>query len=174
MTDYDETDDAFSMHKEDGSFDSPGHQGIVNTIREQGARNIIVAGGLDWGYDLSGIAEGYALEDIEDSRGLMYDAHKYPWKTEYATSKEEAIDIINEEHPILIGEWGIMEGDRDEFGYDYGEWVSYIFEWIHENEYHWTAWCFYHEAGPRMLKNLYDYEPTEFWGVFVRDELQDR
>ena len=40
-----------------------GHQQVVEMIRDLGAKNIIVAGGLDWGYNLSGIMNGYALVD---------------------------------------------------------------------------------------------------------------
>ncbi len=47
--------------KKNQGFDSPGMQAAVNLIRSTGAKNIIIAGGLDWAYDLSGIVDGYAL-----------------------------------------------------------------------------------------------------------------
>ena len=82
----------------------------------------MIAAGLDRGYDLSGIAEGYALKDTNQGNGIVYDAHKYPWKTLYSTSKEEAVDVVNDEHPILIGEFGVFE---DEEIVDHEKWVPY-------------------------------------------------
>jgi hypothetical protein len=58
---------------------SPGMQKLVEAVRETGARNIIIAGGLDYAYDLSGIAEGFALSD-PSGNGIMYATHIYPWK----------------------------------------------------------------------------------------------
>lgn len=49
-------------------FQSVGMQKLVDVIRETGAKNLIVAGGLDWGYDLGGILEGFALDDRGERR----------------------------------------------------------------------------------------------------------
>ena len=40
-------------------FQAIGMQALVDAVRSTGARNIVVAGGLDWAYDLSGIARGF-------------------------------------------------------------------------------------------------------------------
>jgi hypothetical protein len=40
---------------------SIGMQRLLDTVRETGARNVVLVGGLDYAYDLSGIANGYAL-----------------------------------------------------------------------------------------------------------------
>ncbi len=61
-------------------YTAAGMQDLVNAIRETGAKNIIIAGGLDWGYDLSGILTGHALDD-KGGNGIMYSSHVYPWKT---------------------------------------------------------------------------------------------
>ncbi|MGC4002827.1 MAG: cellulase family glycosylhydrolase [Pirellulales bacterium] len=40
-------------------FDSIGMQKLLDVVRETGAKNIAIVGGLDWAYDLSGILDGY-------------------------------------------------------------------------------------------------------------------
>src|SRR5690606_33371687 len=52
-------------------FKSPGMQKMLETVRATGARNVIVAGALDYAYDLSGILKGYALEE-KGGNGIMY------------------------------------------------------------------------------------------------------
>ena len=83
-----------------GGFETPtgeyryGYQQCLEMIRDLGAKNVVLAGGLDWGYDLRGIvgeAPGdhkiYALVDQGSNGnkskagfGIIYDCHIYPWK----------------------------------------------------------------------------------------------
>jgi hypothetical protein len=58
-------------------------QALINAVRESGAKNIVLAGGLDWAYDLSGIANGFALDD-KGGNGIIYSTHIYPWKKRLA------------------------------------------------------------------------------------------
>ena len=44
-------------------YETPGLQKLLDVCRSQGAKNIVVAGGLDWAYDLTGIVKGHALND---------------------------------------------------------------------------------------------------------------
>jgi hypothetical protein len=44
--------------KAEVTYKSPGMQRLLDAVREAGANNVVVAGGLDWAYDLSGIAKG--------------------------------------------------------------------------------------------------------------------
>src|SRR5580765_7596074 len=61
-------------------YHSPGMQKLVDTCRAQGAKNVIVAEGLQWGFDLSGIVKGFALKD-PGGNGVAYSTHLYNWKT---------------------------------------------------------------------------------------------
>lgn len=66
-----------------------GHQEILDMIRNKGAKNIVIAGGLDWSYYFDGLCDGYngmehgyKLED-KTGNGVIYDTHIYPMKPEY-------------------------------------------------------------------------------------------
>jgi endoglucanase len=59
-------------------YHTPGMQKLVDTCRAQGAKNVVVAEGLGWGFDLSGIVKGFALKD-PGGNGVAYSTHLYSW-----------------------------------------------------------------------------------------------
>ena len=66
----------------EGDF-TQGMQALVDAVRGTGAKNIVLVGGLDWAYDLTGVVDGYALDD-RGGNGIVYVSHIYPWKTGWA------------------------------------------------------------------------------------------
>ncbi len=104
-------------HKEK-EYMTVGHQQLVEAIRDAGAKNVIVAGGLDWGYDLRGISgeagdeKVYALVDQSTHKdpkkrgfGIIYDTHIYPWKGN-TQAWENCIGGTRKQHPVIAGECG--------------------------------------------------------------------
>ena len=131
-----------------------GHQQLYDEIRALGADNIIIAAGLDWGFDLRGILEGYAL----DGENIAYDTHPYPWKnSDWDTYWAD----IGQIYPVIVGEWGGGDGD--------GSYFAHITHFLRVNKFSWCAWCFHPSAGPQLLRD-WDYNPTPF-GVIVMQEL---
>ncbi|WP_309385504.1 glycoside hydrolase family 5 protein [Cerasicoccus frondis] len=150
-------------------FDSIGMQALVDTVRETGAENIVIVGGLDWGYDLSGVLDGYALQD-PSGRGIVYSSHFYPWKNGW----QKAFLDVAEKYPVIIGEVGI-DSKLHDFQNDQQEafetWVPDALGVIQKHRLHWTAWTFHHKATPRLILDLDTYEPTPFWGTHAQAAL---
>src|SRR5690606_19905379 len=90
------------------TFEAVGMQRLIDIVRETGARNIVIVGGLDWGYDISGVLEGYALDD-RGGDGIIYSSHVYPWKSGW----QEKFLAVAEKHPLFIGEVGCPEKWED-------------------------------------------------------------
>ncbi len=65
--------------KKKTTFEAVGMQELLDVVRATGAKNLIVAGGLDWSYDLSGILPGRQLKD-PTGQGVIYANHAYPFK----------------------------------------------------------------------------------------------
>lgn len=151
------------------TFTSPGMQKLVDAIRETGANNVLLAGGLDWAYDLSGILKGFALTD-KSGHGIIYDTHVYPWKSGW----QEKFLNVAEKHPVLLGEVGCdskpMSFIPPEQHKDPYAWAPNMLACIQEHKLHWTAWSFHPSATPRVIQD-WDYNPTPFWGAFVRSAL---
>jgi endoglucanase len=144
-------------------YHSPGLQKLLDTCRAKGARNVIVAGGLDWGYDLSGLTRGYVLSDPKGS-GVVYSSHIYPWKKDW----DRYVTVVLDKYPVLIGEVGCQPRGRDE---DPKTWAPKVLDYIEKHQLSWTAWCFHPSASPCLLGD-WSYAPTAHWGVPVKKALQ--
>ncbi len=150
---------------------SVGMQALVDAVRSTGAKNIVIAGGLDWGYDLSGIMNGFAL-DNKDGNGIMYSSHIYPWKSDW----EGKVLIVAEKYPLFIGEVGCqpepMEWQKSGTE-DTNTWAPDMIGFIQKNKLNWTGFSFHPGCGPRVISD-WQYTPTPYWGIFVKDALSGK
>ncbi|MBA4030862.1 MAG: glycoside hydrolase family 5 [Planctomyces sp.] len=153
-------------------FQSPGMQALLNTVRKTGAKNIVIVGGLDWSYDLSGIANGYGLSD-PDGNGIVYSTHIYPWKRDWAGK----VLCVAEKHPIFVGEVGadlrkmtFIPADAQE---DAETWTPEMLGLIQKHKLHWTGFSFHPKASPVMITG-WDYTPTAYWGQLAKDALSGK
>ena len=161
------------MKQKDGTtqtVQSVGMQGLVDAVRGTGAMNIIVAGGLGYAYDLTGVLNGYALDD-KGGNGIMYATHFYNWHRGWT----KHFMAVAEKYPVLIGETGadikkmnfIPAKDQE----DPYTWAPDLLGFIQKNHLNWTGWSFHTGATPSMLLNMTDYTPNPYWGQFVKDAL---
>jgi endoglucanase len=147
-----------------------GMQALVDTVRGTGAHNIIVAGGLEWAFDLTGVLKGYALDD-KGGNGIMYATHFYNWHRGWSAH----FMAVAAKYPILVGEMGadikkmdMVPADQQEDPYT---WAPDALGFVQKNHLNWTGWCLHNSATPAMLLDLDDYTPTPYWGQFVKDAL---
>ncbi len=155
--------------KKNQGFESVGMQALIDAVRSTGARNIVIAGGLGWAGDLSGVAKGYELAD-PNGNGIMYSWHQYNWHTDWA----KTVLPVAAKHPILVGEVGADTKKMDFIPHDIQEdphtWVPDMLGFIQEHRLNWTAWCFHPRATPVMISD-WDYTPTPFWGQYAKEAL---
>jgi hypothetical protein len=148
-----------------------GMQAIVDAVRATGAKNIIVSGGLDWSYDLTGILNGYALKD-QGGNGIIYVAHIYPWKKGW----QEKFLTVAEKYPIIVTEIGCPQKWEDfsfipaSQRYPLDGWSEDVIGMIQKYKLHWTGFSFHPHCGPMVISD-WNYTPTPYWGVFVKQAL---
>lgn len=151
------------------AFKSVGMQTLVDTVRATGAKNLVLASGLFWSYDLTGIADGYALED-KTGNGIMYSWHVYNWHRGW----ESKVLAAAAKYPILVAEVGAdvkkmsfipLEAQESPF-----TWVPDMLGFIQKHRLNWTGWCFHPAATPVLISD-WNYTPTPFWGVFAKQAL---
>jgi endoglucanase len=146
------------------SYHTPGMQKLLDVCRDQGARNVVVAGGLDWAYDLRGVVDGHALDDPKGN-GVAYSTHMYPQKTWYThgTTKSQDWDRLiipaSEKYPVIVGEFGSS-------GTNY---AGNVVEFANQNDLSWIAWCLHPGARPILILD-WDYSPTRY-GRIIKDAL---
>ena len=144
------------------TYHTIGFQKLIELVRNTGAKNLLVIGGLDWAYDLTGILDKPLID--KTGNGIMYDSHIYPWKSEW----EAKVGAAAAKYPVLLGEVGCEPDPKQE---DPMTWAPKILAFIEKHQLNWTAWCFHPGASPRLLKSFDTYEPTPYWGVFVKKAL---
>ena len=137
------------------TYRAVGHQELYETVRSTGAENIVIAAGLDWGFDLSGILNGYAL----DGYNMAYDTHPYPWKDE---NWDGRWGDIGENYPIIVGEWGL---NKEEPGHQ--QYGVNIVAYMKRHNFSWAAWCLHPSAGPQLIKD-WNYTPTWFGELVIQ------
>lgn len=156
-----------------------GMQTLVDTVRATGAENILLAGGLDWSYDLRGILHGYALKDTSSGHGIAYTWHVYPWKDHWAAS---GVFAVAAKYPVFVTEvgcplnwssfkWVVSAWRFAKLG-PKSAWPRDILGAIQHYHLNWTGFSFNPYCGPPLIKNWH-YAPT-LWGKYVKAALSGR
>jgi endoglucanase len=149
------------------SYNAVGLQTLLEAVRATGAKNVIVAGGVDYAYDLRGIANGFALEE-KGGNGIMYATHIYPWKHNWDAN----VGVCLDKYCVYVGEFGAeipssaRRGDEDPY-----TWVPEVLGYIQKNQLSWTAWSFHSRVHPFLFTDDSTYVPSPHWGSFVKSAL---
>jgi endoglucanase len=141
------------------TYEAVGMQQLYDTVRATGAQNIVTVSGLDWGYDLSGVLQGFAIKGTN----YFYETHPYPNKKDW----DKCFGEVSGKYPVYVGEWGF--GGRAFGGTDGLGYARKLMAYTEAHRLHWTAWNLHTAAGPALIKN-WNYEPTVF-GQFVKAQL---
>jgi len=146
-----------------------GMQALVDAVRSTGAENLIIAGGINHAYDLSGILTGSGLQD-PSGHGIMYATHFYNWHKGWA----EKFLALADKYPILVGEFG---ADVKKMSFVPAKnqespdtWVPDALGMVQKYGLNWTAFSLHPKATPVLIKD-WNYEPTPFWGQHVKAAL---
>ncbi len=172
MTEQDEKTGA-TLH-----YVSVGMPRLVGAIRSAGARNVIVAGGINWAYEVGGILEGRELAD-PGGDGVVYAVHPYPHS--YPGLGEETIsqwtarmEAFSARLPIIAAEFGSMEAwwpFPKEWNYDDQKWNREMIRVLEARRWNWVAWDFNPTAQPCLITD-WSYTPTPNFGVWVKKALK--
>lgn len=146
------------------TYQTPGMQALLNAIRATGANNLIVAGGLDWAYDLSGFLNGFQLSD-PTGNGVIYACHAYPFKGDTVAQWLAKLDAALPVIPVFVGEFGDQPNQQTP-----STWVTQVLAAMETRGVHWAAWDFHPAAGPCLISD-WNYTPTASFGVPVKAAL---
>lgn len=146
---------------------STGMQALIDAVRSTGARNIVIAGGLDWGYDLSGVLSGFDLKDASGN-GIVYSTHVYPWKSDW----QKLFLNAAAKHPLFVGEVGCQDTPMpwQKSTESPETWAPDMIGCIQKYRLNWTGFSFHPGCGPRAVGD-WQYTPTPYWGAYVKRAL---
>ncbi len=126
-----------------GRYTAAGMQQLYDAVRGTGANNVVIAGGLDWAYDLSGVAPSGAYVH---GYNVMYATHPYltsgaaPSGWEGSFGHLETTDFA----PVIATEFG--DGRKGQCTGDYDQQLL-SFAGKH-NKMSWTAWAWFPATSP--------------------------
>jgi hypothetical protein len=159
------------------SYRSVGLPALLEAIRATGTRNVVVAGGTNWSYEVGGILQGHAIPDPTGD-GVVYANHPYPHA--YARIGRETIaqwaarmEDFSKRYPMIVTEFGSIERMwpfPKEWNYDDEKWNREMIRVIEAHGWNWTAWDFHPTAWPCLVSD-WDYTPTPHFGVWVKQAL---
>jgi hypothetical protein len=146
------------------TYEAVGMQTLLDTVRATGAKNVVIAGGLDWAYDLSGFLGGKALADPEGN-GVIYANHAYPFKGDTVERWIAKMEAATKELAVIVGEFG--SDPKGGAGLSGEQWVRRVLQALEDHAWDWTAWDMHPKAGPCLISD-WDYTPTPGFGKWVK------
>jgi aryl-phospho-beta-D-glucosidase BglC (GH1 family) len=136
---------------------------LVDAIRRVEPDALVVVPGVDWAYDLRGVAG-----DPVQRENIIYGAHDYPWKA--YLDRERAYGYLADRYPVLLGEFGADYQPRYGFYQDPVEFTRGLLEFVDRRGLvGWAAWAWHAEITPNMFSD-WQFTPTPF-GQAVLDHL---
>ncbi len=142
------------------TYHTPGIQALINAMRATGALNVIMAGGLDWSSDLSGVVTGYPLTDIN----LVMDAHVYPWKGQPA-DWDAKMAIAHQKYALVVGEYGAAYTWLDTWATPQ-DFLNAAHGWVDQYDFGFSVWAMHPAGNPAMIAD-WCYTPTPYFGGVV-------
>jgi hypothetical protein len=141
---------------------------IIRTIRDQGARQLVIVGGVEYSRDLS-----WVLDNPIPDNNVAYTSHIYPAHTNLLWDHwfGEASEVV----PVLVTEWGFMDENREGAPFylagsaeNYGE---PFLEYLDDHGIGWVA-CWYDDEWDPPMFNQGWKAPTNY-GTFVFEKLKE-
>jgi hypothetical protein len=153
------------------TYEAVGMQTLLDTVRETGAQNVVIAGGLDWAYDMSGFLQGKQLSDPKGS-GVIYAHHTYPFKGDTVEKWIAKMEKATKDLPVIVSEWGAESRQRSGPNRNLSaeDWVRRVLAVLEDHKWSWTAWDLHPAAGPRLISD-WKYTPTPTFGRWVKEAL---
>jgi hypothetical protein len=111
-------------------FEVVGMQELYDTVRSAGADNLVVLGGLDYAYDLSGVpnhrVEGY---------NIVYASHPYDFSNKQPTTWTADWGFLADTDPLFVTEFGSFDCDAT--------YSQQLIDYAEQRGLSWSAWAWY-------------------------------
>lgn len=141
----------------------PSYESLIQTVRNNGAQNIVLATGSGWASWLAGIKDS----PLADTK-VMYAYHKYSVEgnnTEAVWNTD--LGGLLGVKPVIVSEWGYEDSDVTNPTWP-GTQTSYgdpFTQWLDSNNLSNLTWMYHHDWTPALIKS--DSTPT-LYGTFIK------
>ena len=144
------------------TYQSVGMQALVDAVRGTGAVNLVLVGGMDWGYDLSQIAT-YPI----NGTNVVYDTHPYPYNGKQPPNWDASFGNISNTYAVISAESG---------EYDCGtSYMSQLLSYFDAHKIGWISWSWVSAGSvckyPQLITD-YSGMPAAQMGIFIYQYLR--
>lgn len=139
-------------------YHSPGMQGLINTVRAQGAMNMVVAGGEFYARNLTGLP-AHALQDTAGN-GVLYSVHLSP-TDDPISAWDSTFGNVVATYPVIAGAIGNSDSSQQ-------AWGTAAMDYIQAKGLGWLSWS---ENLGWMVSDWDHYTPTSYWGQIALDRM---
>jgi endoglucanase len=147
--------------QENATYQAIGMQALVDRVRAVAPANILIVSGLNWGYDLSGIARGYALRGTN----IVYGTHPFDYSNKQPADWPAAFGNLAMHYPVIATEFG---------SYDCGtSYTATAIRYFNAHGMSWLAWAWNAGdcSGPSLLA-AWDGTPSQPYGAYIQAQMQ--
>lgn len=125
------------LHGGQSGFMVAGMQQLYDAVRGEGAENLVIAGGLSWAFDLSGV--GPHATFIQ-GHNVMYATHPYQKSDDAQSTWESSFGHLETTDfaPVIATEFG--DGTTPNCK---GDWDQSLITFMEGHKGSWTAWAWY-------------------------------
>jgi endoglucanase len=114
-------------------FRAAGMQQLYDAVRAAGAHNLVIIGGLDWAYDLSGVP----VHRI-DGYNIVYATHPYNTPHRQPTAWHESWGFLTATDAVMVTEFGNLNDASCSADY-----TSAVIEYADARAAGWAAWAWF-------------------------------
>lgn len=146
---------------EPGSYHAIGMRDLVAAIRAISPQSIILLSGINWGYDLSSVGQGYAVT----GSNIVYSTHPFDYASKEPANWPHDFGAVAQTYPVIAAEFG---------SYTCG--TGYLVAAITYFKAHhisWLAWAWNVGgcSGPSLLAD-WSGAPAGAYGAYIRQQAQ--
>jgi endoglucanase len=140
-------------------WNAVGMQQLYDAVRATGAENLVIAGGLDFAYDLTGLPGDGEI----DGYNIMYASHPYDYDNKQPSAWPTDWGFVADSHPVIVTEFGSFDCDAS--------YTSALLDYADQHQLSWTAWAWF-PGGCDFPSLIEDWNATPTaTGTLVRDAL---
>ncbi len=145
------------------TYAAVGAQQIVNAIRKTGANNLILVGGMNWGYDLSPVSSQPVT-----GGNIVYDTHPYDYGDKAPSTWDAAFGNVSKNYAVISAENGEYDCNST--------YVSQLYGYLDNHHIGWLAWAWVAGIGsvcgyPSLITD-YQGTPSMNTGQFVYQRMR--
>lgn len=107
-----------------------GMQQLYDTVRATGATNLVLIGGLDWAFDLSGVSQNRV-----NGNNIVYVTHPYDFANKAPGTWDSKFGFLAATDPIFITEFGSFDCSTN--------YTSQLLSYAKDRGLSWTGWAWY-------------------------------